>query len=1368
VFEYSCSPTQYRTTTASANPNSQATCTPPTVTTPGPSNRPNGSSTYYQVAVNGTSPSKQWQVKTKTGSWTSLSNVKPYSGVFTDKLIINPLQLSMDGNQYRCSVSNNCGSQPGGAATLTVTKVNSSPQNGIGSPYNLPIAEPIQVGTKTYIYKHTDFNLPVIEGNLSFTRYYNSLNRDINSPIGYGWTHSYSYAVQNSGDTIWDIKYPDGHSARFISLLDGTGSSFPLYAGTFDSLVQLSSKEFRMYTRELNVLKFDSNGRFYQMLDVNGNQTSLTYTGSNLTSVTAPGGRALTLAYNGNAQLTSVTTPLGRVCRYGYDGNGDQVYALSPNGDTTRFTYSSHKIISIIDALGNTMLTNTYNGQSEMINQADAYNENTAFAYNTPSTDDATVTFPDNSKQIFHHDSSYRLVKSVDAYGEISTIAYDENNNPDTAVNEIKQLATFQYDAKGNALIQTLPGGKTYQIKYNKYSKPTEIVDPRQNKSTYTYDNNGNLLSVKLPDNSDRYFAYNSDGSPKFFVNGNGDTSKFSYNSSGDLTKLATPTGNINYSYDTDGRLITITDPKGNPTTFSYDYNNNILSIKDALNQYLYFTYDKVNQLTTFKNKRHCTTRFYYDKKGRMIARKNAIGGFDSLFYDVVDNMIKWKDALGHETHYAYDSNARRTSVANFAGMVKYEYDALGNLIKFTDPNNHVIQLDYSDANLIDSLTDALNQVNRMFYDSTDNLVKRTDYRNKTKNYEYDPLSRLSKVIDVDNEITLYNYDSIGNMKTLKDGNQHTQNFVYGKAGLLKSYKDGASNSYSFTYDSSSNIKTVTKPIGSLTNTYDALNRLTKVQLSSSETYNYTYDANNNITSINNSLGTSYFFYDSLDRMVKYKDLYNKEVQYGYNAVGSVTRITYPGGDTVHYDYDNANRLIKVLDWKQNAFTYKYDSSGRVTKLTYPTGMHCDYKYDATGRILSKYTRYNNDTILYGQSFAYFHDSVIELRWGSYPKEVASENVTNSYRADDAFTGNAILHYVNDNNGNRTKEIKGTDTIAYTYSIDQLLLSSTASGVNTIYGYDALGHRVKRKAGSDETRYVLGLNGPLSLVLQTTNSGGNVKANYIYGLGLLEQIDSNGNELFYHFDSRHNTIAITDKEDSVKATYAYLLYGTLANKTGNINQPFTFLGEFGVEQETNSIYYIRARYYDAASGRFLSKDPLFGDGFEPQTLNRYIYALNSPLEMYDITGLFGEIDFDGSTGAVNPKLIYEYLRSLNVSHIHALGLLANIKGESDFYPGANETKKNGTKGPGVGLFQYSDNERKPSFLKAVPDYKTNWQGQIKYAINEDRAPEYLKKPFSTPEEAAEWWMNKWERPAAENKPGRRITHNNFIISFGSL
>ena len=132
-------------------------------------------------------------------------------------------------------------------------------------------------------------------------------------------------------------------------------------------------------------------------------------------------------------------------------------------------------------------------------------------------------------------------------------------------------------------------------------------------------------------------------------------------------------------------------------------------------------------------------------------------------------------------------------------------------------------------------------------------------------------------------------------------------------------------------------------------------------------------------------------------------------------------------------------------------------------------------------------------------------------------------------------------------------------------------------------------------------------------------------------------------------------------------------------------------------------------------------------------------------------------------GRVSPQAVYSYLKQLGVDDTHALGILANIKGESGFEIGSQEK---GDSKQGVGLFQYTYPSRKAAFLKAVPDYKNNWKGQIDFAIKSDpNTPLYLKKQFSSPEEAADDFMRNWENPDKRVYKDRRIVHNAFIKSF---
>ena len=137
------------------------------------------------------------------------------------------------------------------------------------------------------------------------------------------------------------------------------------------------------------------------------------------------------------------------------------------------------------------------------------------------------------------------------------------------------------------------------------------------------------------------------------------------------------------------------------------------------------------------------------------------------------------------------------------------------------------------------------------------------------------------------------------------------------------------------------------------------------------------------------------------------------------------------------------------------------------------------------------------------------------------------------------------------------------------------------------------------------------------------------------------------------------------------------------------------------------------------------------------------------------------------TGEYSPEglqgEIYQYLLSKGLDDTHALGLMANISRESGFRPGVTEEGGGG----GVGLFQYTNEPRKGNFLKAVPNYKTNWKGQIDYALKEpgEPGPQWIGMKFSSPQEAADWFMRKWERPAEyiQNTEGPKI-HAEYIKS----
>jgi len=123
-----------------------------------------------------------------------------------------------------------------------------------------------------------------------------------------------------------------------------------------------------------------------------------------------------------------------------------------------------------------------------------------------------------------------------------------------------------------------------------------------------------------------------------------------------------------------------------------------------------------------------------------------------------------------------------------------------------------------------------------------------------------------------------------------------------------------------------------------------------------------------------------------------------------------------------------------------------------------------------------------------------------------------------------------------------------------------------------------------------------------------------------------------------------------------------------------------------------------------------------------------------------------------------PLQVFDYMKSLGVSDVHAKGVLANIKGESGFQTGVM-----GDGGKSGGLFQMYD-DRYKKMVNNVPDWKTNWKAQIVHGLKDDRAPEYLKTKFNSPVQAANWFLRNYERPAKEHLSGREELNKSFIAN----
>jgi len=170
------------------------------------------------------------------------------------------------------------------------------------------------------------------------------------------------------------------------------------------------------------------------------------------------------------------------------------------------------------------------------------------------------------------------------------------------------------------------------------------------------------------------------------------------------------------------------------------------------------------------------------------------------------------------------------------------------------------------------------------------------------------------------------------------------------------------------------------------------------------------------------------------------------------------------------------------------------------------------------------------------------------------------------------------------------------DVVSYTYDTDGIRVSSTVNGVTT--------------------QYLVDKNRDYAQVLEEYQNN-NLQAEYVYGLDLISQ-EQGADKSFYLVDGLGSTRGLTDEGGSQIAAYNYDAFGNLISSTGSTDNNYLFAGE----QFDNNLgdYYLRARYYNPAIGRFTKKDIYNGRLKEPITLHKYIYGNGNPAHYTDPSG----------------------------------------------------------------------------------------------------------------------------------------------------
>ena len=279
-----------------------------------------------------------------------------------------------------------------------------------------------------------------------------------------------------------------------------------------------------------------------------------------------------------------------------------------------------------------------------------------------------------------------------------------------------------------------------------------------------------------------------------------------------------------------------------------------------------------------------------------------------------------------------------------------YQYDAMGNLTRITDPLSRVTDQQY----------DALNRLQQQLQPPPVAGAARP-----VIGYSYDGLDQLRTVTDPRNLVTSYIIDGLGNQSAIVSPD---------------------TGSTSKTHDAAGNVLTSTDAKGQTTSyQYDALNRITRIDYADGQFVSYLYDQGPNgigrLSRITDSAGTIDYAYNQRGKVVSETRTINGVayvMAYGYETASRLQSVTYPSGRVLTYAYDPMGRIAGITAVKDGAtqiiasdityqpfggvksfinganrtITRSFDLDGRVASYTLD-GRTLALTYDAASRITS-------------------------------------------------------------------------------------------------------------------------------------------------------------------------------------------------------------------------------------------------------------------------------------------------------------------------------------------------------------------------------------------------------------------------------
>ena len=679
--------------------------------------------------------------------------------------------------------------------------------------------------------------------------------------------------------------------------------------------------------------------------------------------------------------------------------------------------------------------------------------------------------------------------------------------------------------------LQSNPYSLNSQKLLQPYSSSKRIFEHQADGS---YQGNGTLTwnvdHYELEETDGRLIVFRPDGQLNYVEDSNGYRLTAEYTNDL-LTQLSASNGDsLTFEYNSEGRIETVRDNKGQTNTYNYDATGQYLLGIEDVNGTTNFSYDNPFDSTL-------VTSITYNDGSKVSYDYDHVGRLQQVIYG------EGKEALA--TTYSYDDNGGVTVIDPNGESTQERRNEQGQVSQTIDSLGRITNYSYDGAGNLISINGESGYSASFTYDEAGNVISQTNALNQTTNFTYQADSnRLSGFKDARGNDVLYSYDNAGNLTsiTYEDGTQ--DKYFYNADGLLTKTVNRRGQEIAYEYNDNYQITKETHSDGSIIEyKYDATNTLvTHISDSSSGNvtrfnfdqaenkfiveYNrvhlrnflhgYIFDELGRKTQITvqdgtNSYTTNYS-YDNLGRLDKLTDgSGNLIVDYDYHAVsGQLIKETNGNGTYTSYSYDLAGQLISLVnsqaDGKVNSrFDYTYDNLGRRTGVATLDGTW-SYDYDLSGQLIGAVFASTNPDIE-SQDLTYVYDAA-----GNRTQTIFN-GVTENYSTNNLnqYQSAGTTTYSYDLDGNLASKTEGNQTWTYSYNDNNRLVKVIDSDNNlTEYEYDAFGNRTATVYNGERTEYLIDPFG-YGDVLAEYDSDGNLITKYDHGIGLVSRTDASNN-----------------------------------------------------------------------------------------------------------------------------------------------------------------------------------------------------------------------------------------------------------------